>query len=261
VVQTVLRQASAVRAPGPDISVAVLPLRNLSGDPAEDYFSDGTTDALIASLARIRRLRVISRSSVFRYKGSFDTPLAEVARSLGVSHILEGSVLRDSQQVIVHQSVAGVFFMAGDEKRSTEAARMALDLSPDFWLAYFILAEIASRRGEHRAADEQLARLLETQRNLFVLGARGRNFATWGKADEARAILAELEERAAAEYVAPSLKAKILFALGQTDAGFAALEQGREERDQSLSYLKVDPNYAVARTDPRFALLLARMGL
>ena len=57
----------------------------------------------------------------------------------------------DPLSVIVHQSVAGVFFMAGDEKRSIEAARMALDLSPDFWLAHFILAEIASRRGEHRA--------------------------------------------------------------------------------------------------------------
>ena len=77
----------------------------------------------------------------------------------------------------------------------------------------------------------------------------------------ARAVLAELAERAAAEYVAPTLRAKILFALGETDAGFAALDQAREERDQSLSYLKVDPNYAIVQHDPRYALLLARLGL
>ncbi len=50
--------------------MAVLPLANLSGDPAQEYFADGMTEALISNLARIRALKVISRTSVMRYKGS-----------------------------------------------------------------------------------------------------------------------------------------------------------------------------------------------
>jgi TolB-like protein/DNA-binding winged helix-turn-helix (wHTH) protein/Flp pilus assembly protein TadD len=74
-------------------SVAVLPLANLSGDPAQDYFSDGMTDALITSLGSWPALRVISRQSVMRFKGSAK-PLPEIARELGVEGVVEGSVVR-----------------------------------------------------------------------------------------------------------------------------------------------------------------------
>jgi len=79
-------------------SIAVLPLENLSGDPEQDYFADGMTEALIAGLAKIRSLRVISRTSVMRYKGSRQA-LPEIARALDVSAIVEGSVLRSGNRV------------------------------------------------------------------------------------------------------------------------------------------------------------------
>ena len=79
-------------------SIAVLPLDNLSGDASQDYFSDGMTDELITDLAKIKALRVISRTSVMRYKGTH-TPLPEIARKLKVDAILEGSVLRSGEQV------------------------------------------------------------------------------------------------------------------------------------------------------------------
>jgi DNA-binding winged helix-turn-helix (wHTH) protein len=72
-------------------SIAVLPLDNLSGDASQDYFSDGMTDELITDLAKIKALRVISRTSVMRYKGTH-TPLQEIARKLNVDAIVEGSV-------------------------------------------------------------------------------------------------------------------------------------------------------------------------
>src|SRR6185503_17481955 len=79
-------------------SLAVLPLANLTGDPAQEYFSDGMTDALITNLASLPALRVISRQSVMRYKGSA-TPLPEIARELGVEGVVQGSVVRSGGRV------------------------------------------------------------------------------------------------------------------------------------------------------------------
>ena len=84
--------------PGAIQSVAVLPLENLSGDPAQDYFSDGMTDALITELSHIRKLRVISRTSVMQYKRT-QKPLADIARDLNVDAVVEGTVVRASGRV------------------------------------------------------------------------------------------------------------------------------------------------------------------
>ena len=79
-------------------SLAVLPLENLSPGPDEDFFADGMTDALITTLAQIRALRVISRTSVMRYKGARQ-PLPEIAQALNVDAIVEGTVLRSNGRV------------------------------------------------------------------------------------------------------------------------------------------------------------------
>jgi TolB-like protein/Tfp pilus assembly protein PilF len=79
-------------------SLAVLPLQNLSGDPEQEYFSDGMTEALITELQKIRSLRVISRTSIMRFKKSSEV-LPEIARKLSVKVIVEGSVLRDGENV------------------------------------------------------------------------------------------------------------------------------------------------------------------
>jgi len=79
-------------------SLAVLPLANLSGDPAQEFFSDGMTEALIATLAQIGALRVISRTSAMQYKGT-SRALPEIARALNVDAIVEGAVLRAGNRV------------------------------------------------------------------------------------------------------------------------------------------------------------------
>jgi TolB-like protein/DNA-binding winged helix-turn-helix (wHTH) protein/tetratricopeptide (TPR) repeat protein len=79
-------------------SLAVLPFENLSGDSSKDYFADGFTDELITDLAEQTKIRVVSRSSVMRYKGS-RKPLPEMARELGVDAIVEGSVSLSDQRV------------------------------------------------------------------------------------------------------------------------------------------------------------------
>jgi len=94
-----LRTASRGTAAAPRLSsIAVLPLDNLSGDASQDYFADGMTDELITDLAKVGSLRVISRASVMRYKGTKKS-LPEIARELNVEGIVEGSVTRSGRRV------------------------------------------------------------------------------------------------------------------------------------------------------------------
>jgi serine/threonine protein kinase/Tfp pilus assembly protein PilF len=81
-------------------SLAVLPLENLSGDPSQEYFADGMTEALISNLSQIKALKVISRTSVMRYKGSRES-LPIIAQALGVDAVIEGSVQRSGGRVRV----------------------------------------------------------------------------------------------------------------------------------------------------------------
>jgi TolB-like protein/DNA-binding winged helix-turn-helix (wHTH) protein len=79
-------------------SIAVIPLANLSGDAAQDYFADGMTDELITALAKNRNLRIVSRTSAMQYKG-VKRSLPDIARELNVDGILEGSVSRVGNRV------------------------------------------------------------------------------------------------------------------------------------------------------------------
>ena len=79
-------------------SIAVLPFANMSGKPEEEYFSDGMTEELLNVLAKVPQLKVVARTSVFQFKGK-GGDVREIGRKLGVSHIVEGSVRRDGQQV------------------------------------------------------------------------------------------------------------------------------------------------------------------
>ena len=85
-------------APAPIRSIAVLPLANLSGDPAQEYFADGMTEQLINDLGQVGSLRIISRTSTMQYKGT-KKGLKAIARELGVDGIVEGSVVRSGDRV------------------------------------------------------------------------------------------------------------------------------------------------------------------
>ncbi len=79
-------------------ALVVLPLENLSGDESQDYFADGMTEAITARVARLGKLRVISRTSAMQYKGT-RKPLPVIARELGVDTVVEGSVVRSGDRV------------------------------------------------------------------------------------------------------------------------------------------------------------------
>jgi TolB-like protein/Tfp pilus assembly protein PilF len=94
-----LRQWRHASSSSPHIeSLAVLPLKNLSGDPAQEYFADGMTEELTTDLSKIGAVRVISRTSAMRYKDA-NKSLPEIARELNVDAVVEGSVERSGDRV------------------------------------------------------------------------------------------------------------------------------------------------------------------
>jgi TolB-like protein/DNA-binding winged helix-turn-helix (wHTH) protein/Tfp pilus assembly protein PilF len=101
------RQASAPASTGTIRSIAVLPLQNQSRDQEQEYFADGITDELITQLGKIGSLRVISRTSVMRLKGTRKA-LAEIAQDLNVDAVVEGSVARSAERVRITAQVIQV---------------------------------------------------------------------------------------------------------------------------------------------------------
>jgi adenylate cyclase len=91
------RPAAAVAAPG-KLSVCVLPFANMSGDPEQEYFSDGISEDIITDLSKVSALSVVSRNSAFQFKGRH-VDLRQIARQLEVSYVLEGSVRKAGARV------------------------------------------------------------------------------------------------------------------------------------------------------------------
>ena len=133
-------------------SLAVLPLKNLSADPTQEYLADGMTEALIGRLAGIHDLRVISRTSVMQYKDTKEA-LPEIAKTLGVDTIVEGSVILDGTHIRVH---AQLIRAATDEHFWSEAydreLRDVLTLQSD-------VAQSIAQKVEVTITGEERARL------------------------------------------------------------------------------------------------------
>ena len=89
------------------LAIVVMPLKNLSNDPSQEYFSDGITDDLITDLSRIRELQVVARQSSYYYKDQ-DVPLDKVAKDLGVQYILAGSVRKQHDNIRINVQLTNV---------------------------------------------------------------------------------------------------------------------------------------------------------
>jgi serine/threonine protein kinase/tetratricopeptide (TPR) repeat protein len=129
----VWRAQTSGPAQGPLRSLAVLPFQNLSGDASQEYFSDGTTEALISNLAQISALKVISRTSAMRYKATTKS-LPEIGRELGVDAIIEGSVSRVGNRVritaqLIRASTDTHLWARDYEREVADVLRLEADVS------------------------------------------------------------------------------------------------------------------------------------
>lgn len=165
-------------------SLAVLPLQNMSGDAGQDYLADGMTDALIGRLAGIHNLRVISRTSVMRFKNP-QISVPQIARELGVDAIVEGSITRDGNRIrVTAQLIRG----ATDEHFWSEAYDR--DLSDVLALESDVAQSIAQKI-EVTVTGEERSRLVaahNTSPEVYESYLKGRLARNNTKADVERSI-------------------------------------------------------------------------
>ncbi|MEK7405062.1 MAG: tetratricopeptide repeat protein [Acidobacteriota bacterium] len=159
-------------------SLAVLPLQNLSGDPEQEYFAAGLTEALIGDLAKIKTLRVISRTTAMHYKGA-KRPLPEIARELKVDVVVEGSVIRAGDRVQIR---AQLIRAANDEHLWAETYDRDLRDIPSLYSE--VARTIAHEIGVQLSPSEKarLAAARPVNRKAFEAYLRGRHH--WNKRSE-----------------------------------------------------------------------------
>jgi TolB-like protein/Tfp pilus assembly protein PilF len=163
-------------------SLAVLPLANLSGDPSQDFFSDGMTAELIRDISKIAQLRVVSRTSVMSYKGTH-TPLQQIARELKVNALLEGTVARSGNRVRI---TVGLYDGASDRELWSGTFERDLNdvLALEDQVAHAIATQIrlkVSSSGETRRAN--------TNPGTYDLYLKGRYSLDQGSDDDLKLAL------------------------------------------------------------------------
>jgi TolB-like protein/DNA-binding winged helix-turn-helix (wHTH) protein len=164
-------------------SLAVLPLQNLSGDPAQDYFSDGITDTLITDLAQVSGVKVISRTSVMHYKKT-DKTLPEIARELNVDGIVEGTVQRSGDHVLINaQLIQGLsdkhLWANSYERSSSDLFGLEEEVAAD--IAHQVHAQVANQA--RTALPKSLSRKPEAL-EAYLQGSYHLQLADSGPQDE-----------------------------------------------------------------------------
>jgi adenylate cyclase len=155
-------------------SIAVLPFANLSGDPSQDYLSDGTTENIITALSKISNLFVIARNSAFTYKGK-TVKIQQIAEDLGVRYVLEGSVQKAGERVRINaqlvDGLTGLHIWAERyDRKISDIFALQDDITNQVVTALEVkltegeAARVSRRQTENTEAYELFRRGLEHQR-------------------------------------------------------------------------------------------------
>jgi TolB-like protein/Tfp pilus assembly protein PilF len=157
----------------PPKSIAVLPFRNLSEDKENAFFADGIQDDLVTSLARIKDLKVVSRGSVASYRDLSGRRLRVVAQDLGVGAVLEGSVRRTANRVLVNVQLTDA-----TTERQIWSDRYDRTLKDSIALQGELAAEIATALAAKLSPEEkaQVEAKLTNNPDAYVVYLRGREF-------------------------------------------------------------------------------------
>ncbi|MEY2558758.1 MAG: hypothetical protein QOE34_2183, partial [Verrucomicrobiota bacterium] len=154
-------------------SIAVLPFDNFSDEKDNAFFADGIQDDILTSLAKIHDLKVISRTSVMPYRGAARNNLRQIAETLGVAHVLEGSVRRGGNRVVV-----SVQLIDARNDRHIWANRYDRPLADSLGLQGELAAEIASELRATLSPEEKVRVETKPTENpdAYVLYLKGRAY-------------------------------------------------------------------------------------
>jgi TolB-like protein/Flp pilus assembly protein TadD len=210
-------------------SIAVLPLANLSGDPAQEFFADGITEALITELAKIGSLRVVSRTSAMRYRGTTE-PVPQIARALRVQAVLEGSVTKAGDRLritvqLIHASSDQHLWAEAYDSTISEILDLQTNVARD--VAACIRAELR----QEEEARFKASRSVDPE--AYSLYLKGRYFAR---------VLTEDGQRKAIHQFQESI---------ECDSQYAPAYAGLAECLIELAYFfGMDPKKAFAEAEP-----------
>ena len=225
-------------------SVAVLPLRDTSGDAKQEYFADGMTEALTADLAQIAALKVISGTSAMQYKGT-KKPLRQIARELGVDAVLEGSVARIGNRVRVTSELI-------DAASDTHiwAKTFERDLQDVLTLQAEVAREVA-RQVEVELTAAERSRLTEGRRvdpKAYEAYLLGRVFLDSGTEEDMKKALEHFTRALEIDkdYAAPYAGIASYYAVLPFYSALSPAEVFPKARDAARRSLELDPNLAEA---------------
>jgi TolB-like protein len=236
----------------PAASIAVLPFTDLSPGKDNAYFSDGITDELINTLTHVDGIHVAARTSAFAYRDE-RSDVREVGRRLGVATVLEGSVRKMGGKIRITAQLANA--ADGYQLWSESYDREMTDV---FAIQEDISREIVSvLRG--RLVPAPPVRIAEQSTQDAYDLSLARALAGAGERDSATRTLAAIERKAALGYIPSYEVAKVHLALGHPDEAMSWLERAFDERSHSMAFLRVDPQLAPVRANPRFVRLVSRV--
>jgi TolB-like protein/tetratricopeptide (TPR) repeat protein len=228
----------AAEAPS-ERSIAVLPFVNMSGDPANDYFSDGLAETTLDTLAQVRDLKVIARTSSFAFKGKA-ADVREIGRALDAAHLLEGSVQQSGQTVRITAQL--VRTSDGSHLWSRQYDRRLADV---FAIEDEIAADVAKAVGVALPASRRQSVQAHTTRNVAAYQEylRGTALLSGRRVAEMREALARFEHAIALDpsYAGAYAQAAITLSLLQRYGVNAASEQRLRQETYATAALRLDP--------------------
>jgi len=248
-------------------TIAVLPFANFSADEEQEYFSDGLTEELLNLLTRVTDLRVIGRTSSFKFKNE-NEDLREIGRQLGAGYLLEGSVrryddnLRVTAQLIDTSTgaLAGARGEIGEALMLTRRSRQLdpLNLAPihdEAFLNYLGRDYEKAEAGFREALEAAKSEPGEPMR----LGALSLVYHALGEQELAEETFTKFRERYGGRAAVPV--AGNYAQRGKFDTAFAWYERAYEQRDAQLLWTLSHPVNDVVRDDPRFDAFIDKLKL
>ncbi|MCM2312158.1 MAG: TIR domain-containing protein [Steroidobacteraceae bacterium] len=234
-------QAATIAPAG--LSICVLPFANMSGDPEQEYFSDGISEDIITDLTKVSSLAVVSRNTAFHFKGK-SVEVGQVAKQLKVTHVVEGSVRKAGGRVRI---TAQLIDAAKDNQ--VWAERYDRDLNDIFALQDEISEAIVTALKlkllpEEKKAIEQRGTDNVDAYNLYLMARR--NYSTGIEQDPRRAEASVRLCRRATEIDPGYARAWALMALGQMLLHFAHGRRGDDGMAAAERALELDANLAEA---------------